>query len=203
MSYRFLTTSGNEVLPAFDAAGNPGNVNSRLALNSFNLDLAGREFSLGPLWDMKWRVGAQVSSVFFDSQAVSPELLQRTSNNLVGAGPHVGLDLTRRFAEAPGWGLFMRAESALLISEIHQSFTESITIPGGAPVNGVGRQAQTQPAPTLNIQFGVNYTPPWNEGLRFSAGYIYEEWWNVAEAEFQSKGNVTFQGGFLRAEWRY
>jgi len=202
ISYRFVTASGNETLPAFDPAGNPASVHSRLAMNMLDLDCGGREFSLGPLWDLKWRVGARVGSTFFDSQAVSPLLDQRTLNNFIGAGPHVGMDLWRRF-EGSGWSLFSRLESSLVIGEIHQDYTELVTAPGGGKVFGLGTQSQLQPVPTLDVQLGVSYTPPWNESLRFSTGYVFERWFNVGEAGFLTKGDVTYQGGFLRAEWRY
>src|SRR5262245_49264945 len=80
LSYRFLTTEGQDTIPRFDPFS-PGFLRSRLDVNVIDLDYASREFGLEfseflP-WDMKWRAGVSYGDVFFDSQAHGAVLLQR------------------------------------------------------------------------------------------------------------------------------
>src|SRR5439155_9662387 len=93
VAYRFFSTEGEAALPNFDLDG--GLLRSRLDVNVVDLDYSSRELSLGPNWDMQWRVGVRFGDVFFDSHAESLFFEQRASNNFFGAGPHVGLHLGR------------------------------------------------------------------------------------------------------------
>ena len=65
---------------------------SRLNLNVLDLDYSNRETSLnlGPLWDMKWRVGVRLSSIYYDAKAGNPVVAQRTANDFRGGGPQSG-----------------------------------------------------------------------------------------------------------------
>jgi hypothetical protein len=204
LSYRFLTTSGSDTIAAFDAAGNPGALHSRLNLNVIDLDYGSRETpgNLGPNLDWKWKVGVRLASVFFDSRAESAALEKRTSNDYFGAGPHAGLDLWHYF-EGTGLALFGRIETAFLIGRVHQSYEEVFTAADGTQTGGTTRLRHAQPVPVLALQAGVTWSPPGSQHLRFTAGYTFEDWWNVGEIDPSAHGEVMVQGVFLRGEWRY
>src|SRR5262249_37735853 len=115
-SYRFLTSDGHGTIPNFDSLGS-GLLRSRLDLNAWDIDYGSHEFTVGSRWDLKPRVGLRLANVFFDSRAEGLFISEKTSNQFRGAGPHVGLDVWRRF-EGPGFALFARVESALLVGHV-------------------------------------------------------------------------------------
>jgi Legionella pneumophila major outer membrane protein precursor len=201
LSYKFLVSTGTETLANFDSAGDPGNLHSRLNINAWDIDYASREYCLWPWCDMKWRAGVRLAGVFFDSTATSPLLEQHESNYFFGAGPHIGLDL-RRFVKGTGIQLIGRVESAFLVGESHQSFDETVSAVGIPPVSGADRQTVELVAPWLGVQAGVGWTPPGLDQLTISAGYTFECWWDLADVS-NSRGDITAQGVFFRAEFRY
>ena len=194
VSFRFLASTGSTTTPAFDDLGNPGALHSRLSMHVIDLDYASQENSLLPGFDMKWRVGVRIASLFFDSVETSPLLERHVSNRFVGAGPHVVLDLWRPLLNRRV-GLFCRVEGASVLGQVEQQFEETV---GG--FGGVTRQSQIVPSFMLSVQAGAAWTP--NDTWRFSAGYSYEQWWDATFAG-NSRGDVRIQGIFLRAEWKY
>jgi hypothetical protein len=199
VSFRFLASTGSTTTPAFDDLGNSGALHSRLHMNVIDLDYAAQENSLLPGFDMKWRVGVRLASLFFDSDETSPLLEQHESNHFFGAGPHVVLDLWRPLMNRRA-GLFCRVEGASVLGVVQQRFEETVTGVNGLPVSGLTRQSQIMPSFMLSVQAGVAWTP--NDTWRFSAGYSYEQWWDAALAA-SSRGDVRIQGIFLRGEWKY
>jgi hypothetical protein len=195
VAYRFLGASGSTTTPAFDLAGNPGVLRSRLAMNVIDLDYANQENSLQPWCDMKWRFGIRLAHLYFASEEQSPLLQQHVTNRFFGAGPHGALELWRPIAESH-FGLFGKLDAAGVMGKVQQGFAE--TVPG--PVSGFTRQSQFMPSAMLNVQAGIGWTP--TDHWRFSAGYTYEHWWDAAFAG-GSRGDVATQGVFLRGEWRY
>jgi hypothetical protein len=200
LAYKFLITAGSQPVPAFDAAGNSGDLHSHLNINAWDLDYGSREYSLLPNWDMKWRIGVRLAAVFFDSTATSPLLEQRELNNFVGAGPHIGLDL-RRAVKGTGLEFFTRLENAWLIGDTDQSYQE---IPVGG-VGGASRFLSPLVVPWLSVEAGLGWTPPDNDHLYFAAGYTWETWWNLADAGGVPGPTavITNQGVFFRIEVRY
>jgi hypothetical protein len=202
VSYRSLVTEGQSILTGFDIDGSDGVLRSRLNMNVVDLDYNSREFSLWPHWDMKWRVGVRIAAVFFDSQAVAFSHEERTSNNFVGAGPHVGLDLTRCLA-LPGLSLFGRVEGAAVVGKIRQAFEENIFFDDGSVSGGAVNAQQTQAVPVVHVQAGLTWAAPCAvHPLRLSGGYELEQWWNVGQVG-SSQASITAQGIFLRAEWNF
>jgi hypothetical protein len=57
----------------------------------------------------------------------------------------------------------------------------------------------------LGAQAGVNWTPPWNNHWRLSAGFIYEHFWDLGSLTTgtAAREELYILGGFLRAEFRY
>jgi hypothetical protein len=200
LAYRFLVTSGSQVLPGFDANGDPAALHSRLDMHAWDFDYGNWENALLPWCEMKWRIGARLATVFFDSTANSSLLEQHTSNYFIGAGPHIGLDL-RHTVACSDFAVFGRVEGAFLVGRASQSF-EEIVGAGPGSVGGATRAEQTTVAPWVGVQAGVEWAPLGAEHLRLSVGYTFEHWWNFGDVG-DSHAEVITQGVFLRGEIRY
>ncbi len=200
LSYRSLVSDGFGWMANFDALGDSAWRRSRLNLNEVALDYASREYSLGPCWDMKWKAGVRLASVFFDARAVAPVLARRNSNDYLGAGPELGLDLWRRLGLS-GWAWFGRLEGAALLGKIKQGFNEEV-IRDGTLVGGAQTIRGNQGVPVLTVQTGLSWTPPRYTRLRLSTGYEYEMWWYIGQAA-DSAAELTDQGVFFRAELNF
>jgi hypothetical protein len=206
-AYRFLTTDGNQTItgrdvPAFAPAAA---LRSRFDLQVVDLDYGSYERSLGPLWDMKWRIGLRFANIYFDSRAANAGLEERTSDRFVGVGPHLALDL-RRWIGDSGLAWFGRLDASSPIGRIAQSFEEVATAPGAAPVGGAVRNASYYPPVSLGIQLGVTWAPARSDCFRMTAGYTYEHWWDTGTLFTTpplSRAEITIQGLFVRAEWNY
>jgi hypothetical protein len=202
LSYRFLVTDGSETLAGLDLDGGDVLLRSRLNLNVVDLDYGSREYSLLPHWDMKWRAGVRFATVFFDSGIFGQFLEQKTSNNFYGAGPHIGLDLWRSFA-VPGLALFARVDGAAVIGQLHQSFEEIFVNQDGSLIGGATLVHHTQASPVLTAQFGLGWTPLWRgPWSRYAIGYEFERWWYLGQAG-DSRAELTTQGIFIRAEYKF
>jgi hypothetical protein len=197
VSYRSLNAAGSGNIAAFDAAGNSAPLTSHLNMSVIDFDYASRENSLGPLWDMKWRTGIRVATIFFDSSATTALLSQHESNNFTGGGLHFGLHLKRRLGES-GFSLVGQLDGGAVLGSVHQLYSETVAGAG----SGQALASQVEPAPVLEVRFGVDYAPPQLSSLRLSTGYLFERWWTVGETH-GTQGEVTYQGLFFRGEWRY
>lgn len=200
LSYRLLVSDGCATLDDLNGTG-PADMHGHLDLHSIDLDYAQHEHFLGPHCDLKWRVGARLASIFYDTEAATIFDAQRASDHFVGAGPHAGLDL-RWSPGGPRWSLYSRVEGAALWGRIHQNFDETVTIPGMAPFGGAVGSSHTQAVPVIDVQAGLAWVPWKTWPLRLEAGYQYEIWWNIARTP-DSTGDLYDQGAFLRAEWNY
>ncbi len=207
LSYQSLVRDGHAFLPAFDPLGATGFLTSRMNFNVVDLDYSGSEISLGPGWDMKWRVGLRYANAYFDSSAFGGILQQRTSNLFNGAGPRAGLDLWRALP-LPGLALFGRLEGNFLVGPLHQNFNESIVQANGTVLSGAGTSrpdafSNTATPLILNFEAGFGYTPPsLSRWLRLSAVYQFQQWWNLG-LPLSSDGQLTINGVFFRAEVHY
>lgn len=206
LDYRFLTTDGDAGLPGF--AGNFGELHSRLNLNVADLDYGSREFSLGPQFDMKWRIGVRFASIFFDSQAVGPGLEERTSGSFSGVGPHAVLDLAWHRQELPEFALFGRVEGAAAMGEVNENFAQTIRSAAGPLAGAALHEESEQAVPILHLQAGLRYCPDWGDRqVRFVAGYDFEQWWQIGVGPTfsTSPGHSAFTGNgvFIRTEFNY
>jgi hypothetical protein len=211
VSYRSLVTDGKA--DTFDARGDTGLLKSRLNLNAVDLDYGSWENSLGPLWDMEWRVGLRVATVYYDTR-VNMDLVRpfpempgafdaRTNNNFWGLGPHAALRLSRHLG-IRGFFLYAGLEGAVLIGRNSQSFEEVFTgsfIPGGS-VGSANRLSGTQAVPMLNFETGVGWTPPGHDHVRFTFGYQIENWWQLGKLA-DSQLELLDQGVFFRSEFNF
>ena len=209
IGYRFLATEGTGSLAGSDGVAV---LKSRLDIDTLDFDYASREISLWPNCDMKWRFGGRVSYVFFDSRADEPFAAaaaasgtgifeRRNSNRYVGFGPHVGLQLARRFGDS-GLALVGGIDFSINLGRIRQGFVEVGTTAGGG---GETHVSSSQAVPVLNTQIGLSWKPPAWQNLSFFLGYQYEYWWSIGRLSLTtspetSRGELSDQGIVLRAD---
>jgi hypothetical protein len=200
-SYRFLATDGRGT--AVTPEGELFDLRSRLDFNQFDFDYASVRYSPLPLFDLKWWVGARLATAFFDSRVQNDFAEQQAGNYFVGAGPHAGLEVERRFGLFPYGNLaaFAGLDGAVLLGQVRQHFHETFFFPEG-DFRGDFAQQKTQSVPVLTLRAGLRYTPPRLEYVHFSTGYQFERWWNLGKIG-NSAGELTDQGVFFRAEFDY
>jgi hypothetical protein len=207
--YRFLVTDGHKDLTASfgDSA-----VRSRLDINQFNLDYATATYSPLPRYDLKFSIGARLTSIYFDSQASNQFNYQQASNYFVGAGPSAGIDFERRFKDLPELGLFLHADGAVLDGQVRQKFRENLAINTPGEQDAYFEAQKTQVSEVLTLQAGFIYHPfgVTNDHLRITGGYQFQQWWgvgkingSVAPANVSSSADITAQGVFLRGEFDF
>jgi hypothetical protein len=199
-AYRFLISDGQAFLPGF-ADGFGGTLKSNLNLEVVDLQYGAGWFSPAPYWDVKWRLGIRMVDVFFDSTACNEFLEQRTTNHFIGIGPLGSLEAWRRL-DLPGLALVGKLEGSVPVGSIHQGFEEVLTLGPGNQIGGATSQRQTQAVPTLGLDLGVGWTPPWKHYVRFSTGYHLEQWWDLGLVN-DSRANLTTQGLFFKGEFSY
>jgi hypothetical protein len=191
LAYRFLATQGSTLAPAPDGTAR---LSSRLNVNQLDLDYVSREWSLWPHWEMKWRVGLRLASVYFDSRADEPfdvaaagsmVFEQRDSDSWRGIGPHAGLELRRKLDCDGQWSVFARADFATMLGRQRQGFFEVSTNagPDGQPLTGSNRASGSQDVPIAHVEVGVSWQP-YQEFFVFM-GYQYEKWWDVGRLNLE------------------
>jgi hypothetical protein len=201
LAYRSLVTEGIENF--IDADGNGVFLKSRLNMNVVDLDYASREYLPWQQFGLKWRAGVRFAGVYFDSRATGLFAEERTSNNFIGAGPRVGLDLAWRPCTVPALSVFGKVDTSVLIGRTQQSFEEVLTADDLSQIGGATNQSGTQVVPVLHFQLGVGYTPTWGDDqVHFALGYDFDQWWQVGQVG-GSKANLTANGFFLRAEFKF
>jgi hypothetical protein len=198
VGYRGLFSEGLGTLAQFDFG--PASVRSRLNLNSLDIDYGQREYGLGPCWDMKWRLGVRLASVYFDSQIGGIVEEQRATSDYIGAGPHAQLELWRQLG-CDKLSAYMHLEAAALLGRVSQNFEETFVL-GSAALGGATHVGFTQTVPVVEAQFGLCWTPLHDVPVRVSCGYDIESWWYVGRTDV-SAADLWLQGVFLRGEWRY
>lgn len=198
-TYRNVASEGAERFVNFDWSGNAA-LWSRLDINEVGLSYATMEHPLGALWSLRWEAGARLATIFFDSQAYSRNLGQTSSNDFVGAGPQVALNVTREFPDT-GLALFSRVDAADYIGRIEQKFSDRQGDPGSPYAYGFAQQDGSQAVPYLGVQAGLSWLSHFGR-CRATLGYEFNQWWNVARLG-DSRGWIQAQGGFLRTEFNY
>jgi hypothetical protein len=204
-NYRFLASEGTGNR---EATFGPASIKSRLNFNQFDLDYQTATYSPLPRYDLRFRFGARLATVYLDSQAADALESRQASSYFVGAGPAAAIDFERHFEVIPNLGIFMSADGSALTGQVQQRFRESIDDLPGASLS----VRKTQTAETLRLQAGLVYHAYGvaNDRLRFFAGYQFERWWgvgkingSVAPDTVSSDAAITAQGLFLRAEYDF
>jgi hypothetical protein len=191
VSYRFLGSDGNGdektatgELPLF----------SRVYLNVLDVDYASNELSICSWW-MKWHFGLRGADVYFSSETdEGGPGYEKVADNFWGIGPHLALELERRFFDG-GPSIMARVEGAALWGRVEQAF--DTTGHRFSESDGVG-------APVINGSLGIGWRPPANQCWRFFLGYQYEYWWNVGRLSTNGpEGEVQDQGVLFRVDYNY
>jgi hypothetical protein len=201
LTYRNLSSEGREYVTNFDIAGD-GIVDSRLDINTVGLAYSTRDYPLGAMWGLRWELGAKLSSIYFDSYGQGNVIGQHVSDHFVGAGPAVALDLTREIPQS-GLAFFSRAEFAELLGTVTQHYSESVGDPNQPVGFGGVNQSGSQGVPVLQLQAGLSWLARPDGRYRVTAGYSYEQYWDVGKVGPTTHGDVMAQGLFLRAEFNY
>ena len=106
-------------------------------MNVFDLLYASREYSLAPLWDLNWKVGARIAAVYFDSRASGVFLQQGESSDFVGAGNASAMETTQRMPSQ------REPSTAASVSTAPRSASSAAT----APTPMTAQQAPRRAAP--------------------------------------------------------
>lgn len=199
LSYNFVVGDGTQYYfaPVFAPTG--ANLRSRLDMEVLDIDYGNYEPSLGPNWDMFWRVGLRGMIFYTDSQATNGISFQQETDRYWGIGPHAVLDL-RRWIGDSGFAMFGRAEVAMPWGRVAQRYIEI-----DPTVAGETRFFENQQAVTLTVQLGLAWSPQRCSRIRFTAGYIVERLIDVGAifTGVAPRETLTIEGGFFRGEWNY
>jgi Legionella pneumophila major outer membrane protein precursor len=210
LAYRSVVAEGRATL--FTPSHDTGALKSRLNMNVVDLDYGSPESSLAPHWAMRWKAGVRFAAIYFDSRGAlvlpDPEIpgggtvMERVSNNFVGAGPHAGLELERHLFGTP-LSLYGSIDGAVVVGHISQDFDQVWTFDNtGAQVGGAIRDSGTQAVPVLSLQAGVRFAPCRSDGLQLSLGYVFEDWWYIGNLN-ASRGYLYDQGIYFRAQFNF
>jgi hypothetical protein len=194
-SDQFFTTSGSG--PFVGPAGTLTRT-THFGVNYSDWDYISPEYTQWTNWSMTWRAGVRLAETwtnthvdqsFASAGSGTGIVSEQASNYTVGAGPHVGLMLDRKFP-ASGFSLIAKFDIA-------NTFTRERSLFSATNTSGnrtVFTQNYWQQVPILNYQLGVGWQPPANPNISLYAGYIYEFWWQVG-----TNSNITPLTGGTRA----
>jgi hypothetical protein len=188
----------------------------RLVCNMWDLTYGSREYSLDPLFNLRWGAGARLMYLFFDARGeiVHPGslpgsvLAQSETNYVQCYGFWAYLDLERHIGP-PGLAAFFRLEGSDFFARIHQSYAETVAgSPGlGPQSSGTGFANWVGPSILREI-VGISYTlPRWNHS-RILLGYQYEQFFQIGRLSPTSgvpdtRGSLDAHGLFLRGELNF
>ena len=208
LAYSFEATSGSN-----SSFADPVSLaqHGRLDVNIAEFDYVSREFSLGPHYEMRWAVGAQAMSFFFDSSVnflnsgTTPGaiLSQTVANSTVVYGGHAMLDLSWK-APVPGLAVVGRVQIADSFGRIRQTGTEQLVGPGGDGTVALFRSttATSVTVASGNAMLGLSYSVPGWNWSRFLVGYEYEVFYDIGRLN-EGRGQLENQVLFLRAELNF
>lgn len=192
LGYRFLATTRIEAGPAAEF------LKSRLDYNVIDLDYVSGEWLaenwFGPFRDLRLVFGVRLATSYLDSVSRGGAALDESfSSHYVGAGPHFGLGWSRSLPRYP-LELYTRFDAAWLVGRTQQGFTQAGSVRrDGGQSNGVEM---------VHAEVGLGWRPDPTGRGRVVAGYQFEQWWDLGRTD-TSNFELTVQGVFLRAEWRY
>jgi len=216
-SDRFFSASGTG--PFIGPVGSTTRT-SQIGVNYSDWDYTSREYTPWANWEMEWRAGIRLAETWIHNRVNQPFATAAATNGVfvsgdqnytVGAGPHFGVELDRKF---PQWGLSFvnKLDIANTFTRERQQFNALTTTltPAGVPGRGSYLQNFWQQVPILNYQVGMGWQPPSYPNFKVFVGYIYEFWWQVsANSNITvghnggSRGNFDNQGLVFQAGWKW
>jgi hypothetical protein len=212
VGWRYLASEGHDQQPP-----GPEDQNGRLDYTILDFSYTSWEFSLGPICEMHWGVGARMMFLFFDSRlqflnpasAPGSPLAESFSNFDEAWGGRAFLELQRKIGPS-GLAVFGRFEFTDNFARIHQTYTETVVGKSGAPPQFLELDVPTGSVgiPMAREVIGLSYTVPgWNY-TRFMLGYEHETFFQIGRLSpisglVDTRGQLDSQGLFLRAELNY
>ena len=145
--------------------------------NQFDFDYTSGRYSPGPFWDLKWPhrrpPGRRLSSTPAPTTASPAEGQQQLPRR------RPALRRGRRAAHRPG----ARPGPVRPRRRRRPGRRDPAAVPArdwtATTFFGDDERRRTQSVPTLTLQAGLSYTPPRMDFLHFTAGYQFEQWWNI------------------------
>jgi hypothetical protein len=216
--YGFLSTDGHGLSATGpdDVTQAPVEKTGRLVYNMWDLTYGSREYSLEPLFNLRWGVGGRMMFLFFDSRGdfVAPGggsgavLEQSESNYLQSYGFWAYLDLERHIG-CSGLNAFFRLEGSDFFARVHQNYTETVGAGPGTGAQTFAASFSGSVGPSILREIvGLSYAlPRWNHS-RFVLGYQYEQFFQIGRLTNFSgipdtRGSLDAHGFFLRAEFNF
>jgi hypothetical protein len=215
VGYRYLGSRGHDEVttgPEDEFQGTADQV-GRLDYSILDFEYSSREFSLGPVCNMRWGVGARMMFLFFDSRirfldpGADPGsvLTQSESSFTTAWGGFAFLDLERQIGDS-GLAVFGRVEFTDFFARSRQNYAETVAGNPGGP----SQLLQTTVSGSVGVSVargvaGLSYTVPrWNYS-RFMIGYEYETFFQIGRLTpisgiVDTRGQLDAQGLFLRGE---
>jgi Legionella pneumophila major outer membrane protein precursor len=184
VGYRFLSADGTDQSVV-------GGLNSRVDLNSLDLDYMSREWLVGGGPDMGRDLRAVVGLRLADATVKASGPFWNFRSEFAGVGPRFGLEWHTPLAASWPVELYTRADATGLIGQTRQ--TIGFFLPGLRQWNG---------AAAASAEVGLGWRPLAPDGFRVTLGYQFEQWWNLSRTD-TANADLSVHGVFLRTEWRY
>ncbi len=168
-----------------------------------------------PNWSLRWLAGIRVGDVSrFNNNAVSDPNGDITSfgnidARFVGAGPRVGVQGRRYFGACDKFSVFAKGSQALLVGDYEMNRALTTPSTGTQAPTSITSQVDSfcRIIPVTDIELGATWqVAPY---AFFSAGWLWQAWWDLGQAENISGTNfgpldsaniLGFDGLFLRGE---
>jgi len=200
-TYRYLASEGNTTLSTFDPLGAVP-FRSRLDMNTFDFDYSTRDYDVHPQWLVRGDAGVRLATAFFDMQAFGFFFDRQISNHFVGAGPHLGLHLTRILGDS-GVAIMGRIDAGTVIGDVRQQFRDTVFDGNGTAI-GFGYTAQrvTRGVPVLVAELGLGAAPGNRSWGQWQVGYQFEQWWALGNVGL-STADLINQGMYARWVFTY
>lgn len=211
------------------AASDPGDImtaDSALDLNVYDVDFSKRVtfnkvpcntgccgpcFVPCPGWDMEFTLGVRVADIDreYRSTVYDVQGAQKSTGQIdakfVGAGPRLGIQGRRFFGSTGCWYAYGKGSGALLVGNWERNITR-FTADTGTTLLTTSNGGHTRTIPVTEIELGMAYQP--NRWLNFSAGWLFQTWWDMGAYEAASAsfiplddGNIlSFDGLTIRGE---
>ncbi len=227
-----LTVNGNTTDVAYGGqfmtrANNPGDFltnTANLEMNVYDIDYVkcccnpcGCQSCCCPVWTLSYSAGIRVASMRRTDntiQSLAEPTTEPTagfiSASFIGAGPRVGLEGHRYFRGTRA-SLFARGNIALLLGEYDTEQSVLVTDPSRAVTHLIDNHDRI--IPETDIEIGADWQATCR--LKFSAGYLFQAWWDLGEFEHvdvngagfilpaQNATILGFDGLFARVEYTF
>lgn len=200
LDYTFLNSSSTGINYGIDGQNN---LKTRLSLNVMHLDYTSGALELDiPGLTLKGIFGGRLDSIYYDTTLTKTLVQEKISNYYLGVGPEGGLEIAYTFRELPSLSLYARATGSVIVGQIKQSFSEQSNLTGYEYLNGTNQIKRTESVPIVNSEAGLYYEPSFIQGLKFTLGYQFEQYWWLGKIS-PNKLDLNLQGAFLRAQFEF